>query len=116
MEIQTCFTHKSTPPEKNSGVCGVDRLGYVSAQKRIENMIIAGQRLIQARREEFDFPPDVEIDESFIDPTRSLNFDPADATQLSLAYNARKAERDALKASQAAQEGSGEAVPPPAGD
>lgn len=115
MQFQTQYTHKSSPPENNSGKTLVERAGYISAQKRIENMILAGQRLVDYRKSQFDFEGD-KIDFDFDDPTRNPNFDMADASQLkyqaeaNLAANriarAKKAELDkeALKASQTAQE------------
>lgn len=88
-----------TPPEVNSGKTLVETAGYISAQKRIENMILAGQRLVDYRKQQFDFP-DGKIDEFYDDPTRVANFDLADATQLQLEADAN------LKASQTAQEAS----------
>lgn len=70
--------------------------GYITAKQRIENMILAGQRLVEFRKEQFDFPD--KIDENFSDPTRDKNFDLADATMLSLENEERlkqqKAEND----------------------
>lgn len=86
-----------TPPEINSGKSLVEKAGYVSAKTRIENMILAGQRLVDYRKHQFDFP-DGNIDEEFNDPTRMSNFDLADATQLQLQVEAN------LKAFQTAQE------------
>lgn len=85
-----------TPPEENSGKTLVETAGYMSAQKRIENMILAGQRLVDYRKSQFDFP-EGEIDESFEDPTRSPNFDLADASQIQIQAEA------SLKASQTSQ-------------
>jgi len=115
MQFQTQYTHKSSPPETNSGKTLVERAGYISAQKRIENMILAGQRLVDYRKSQFDFEGD-KIDFDFNDPTRNPNFDMADASQLkyqaeaNLAARAKKAELDkeALKASQTAQEAQNE--------
>lgn len=109
MQFQTQYTHKSSPPEINSGKTLVERAGYISAQKRIENMILAGQRLVDYRKSQFDFEGD-KIDLDFTDPTRDPNFDMADAFQHDLEIQSRiarakKAELDkeALKASQEAQ-------------
>lgn len=86
-----------TPPEKNCGITKVEKVGYVSSQKRIESMIQAGQRLADYRKQQFDFP-DGEIIEDYEDPTRMSNFDLSDASQMQFAVEAN------LKASQAAQE------------
>ena len=114
MQFQTQYTHKSSPPEINSGKTLVERAGYISAQKRIENMILAGQRLVDYRKSQFDFDGD-KIDFDFDDPTRNPNFDMADASQLKYQAEANLAEsrarakkaeldKEALKASQTAQE------------
>lgn len=108
--FNTHYSRARQDPELNSGETLVDRAGYISAQRRIENMIFAGQRLVQSRRESFDFP-DGKIDESFQDPTRSKNYDMADATQDALKVrqslqnraDERKAQEEAVKASQTAQ-------------
>lgn len=99
MNFSTPYQEKrfKTPPEVNSGETLVETAGYISAQKRIENMILAGQRLVDYRKGQFDFP-DGQIDESFQDPTRSPNFDLADATQLQMQAEA------SLNASQTVQE------------
>lgn len=95
MVFQTHYTHKSDPPEVNSGISPVEKNGYISAQKRIENLILAGQRLIESRKQQFDFIGN-EIDEDFYDPTRDPNFDMADASQIALSVDTR------LKAQKAA--------------
>lgn len=95
MQFQTQYVRTRSAPEKNSGICKVDRAGYISSQKRIENLINAGMRLVESRREQYDFPGN-EFDPDFEDPTRSKNFDMADASQMNLAVQARiaKASRD----------------------
>lgn len=56
----------------------VEKQGYIPAKKRIENLILAGQRLVESRNAQYDFHG--EIDENFSDPTRDLSFDFADAS------------------------------------
>lgn len=69
--------------EVNSGRVVVEQAGYISKQKRIDNIIAAGQRLIAARSEMFDFPPGVEPDiDAPMDPTRRRDFDMADASMI----------------------------------
>ena len=46
-------------------------------------MILAGQRLDKARSQ-YDFESEEDIDEDLYDPTRSGNYDLADATQSAL--------------------------------
>lgn len=86
-----------------------EQAGYIPPQVQIENMILAGQRLDASRRALYDFDSEDDIDEDASDPTRSGNFDLADATQLEFATRASlskaKAEADAKKkAEQIAQE------------
>ena len=96
-----------------------EQAGYIPPQVQIENMILAGQRLDQSRRALYDFASPDEIDEDAYDPTRSGNFDLADATQMAMsadeaikkAEEALAAAKEAKIASQTAQEGSGEPEP-----
>lgn len=108
MRFNTQYDRVRQPAETNSGITLVERAGYISAQVRIENLMLAGQRLVQARKEMYDFP-DGKIDLNFTDPTRSKNYDLADGFQDSLKVAAKlKAQKEAAKASQTAQEGSKE--------
>lgn len=83
------------PPEQNSGEEIVETSGYMPTQQRIEQMILAGQRLDQARRESYDF--DGEIEEDFYDPTRDPNYDMADAFQDGLKVKAKLEEQKKVK-------------------
>lgn len=97
------FTHNyqkgryKSKPETNNGERLVEKQGYIPAKKRIENLMLAGQRLNMARKEQYDFP-DGNIDENVYDPTRRKDYDLADAFQ-----DSQRLERS-LKASQIAQE------------
>lgn len=104
MNFATKYSVQKTPPERNSGISMTEKAGYIPAKARIENMMLAGQRLVAHRAEMYDFTDFKQIDESFIDPTRSKNFDMADATQFALNIENNKKQADALKASQTAQE------------
>ena len=108
MRFNTQYDRIKQPPESNSGITLVERAGYIPAQQRIENLMLAGQRLVQARKELYDFP-DGKIDHNFSDPTRSKNYDLADAFQDGLKVEARlNAQKQAVKPSQTAQEPSEE--------
>lgn len=85
-------------PEKGSGEILVEQAGYVSAKQRITNLMLAGQRLLESRRAQYDFPAGSEIDESFSDPLRRPGIDMAEVSQMQMAVE------DRLKASQIAQE------------
>lgn len=72
--------------EKNSGEKKVEKAGYMPAEVQIFQMIQAGQRLGEARKEMFDFAPGQDIDEELFDPTRSPGFDMSDASQIYLNF------------------------------
>ena len=115
MRFNTQYDRVRQPAESNSGITLVERAGYIPAQQRIENLMLAGQRLVQARKELYDFP-DGKIDLNFTDPTRSKNYDLADGFQDGLKVEARlKAQKEAVKASQITQEGSNKPPEPQEG-
>lgn len=115
MLFQTKYTHQKSPGEVNLGKKLVERAGYIPAQARIENMILAGQRLIEHRKEMYDFSDGNDIDETFSDPTRSKNYDMTDAFIMSQVIKNNAKQRELLKASQTAQKPSGEVLTPPPG-
>lgn len=94
---------QKTSPEVNSGEIKVDKLGYLPAKKRIENMMLAGQRLKDYRQSQYDFP-DGKIDVNFVDPTRQPGYDMADAFQDGLQIDAKLASQEAAAAEAAAAE------------
>lgn len=107
MQFQTKYTHEKSPGEINLGKNLVEKAGYIPAQARIENMILAGQRLVEHRKEMYDFSDGKDIDESFTDPTRSKNFDMSDAFIMSEGIKNNVKQKELLKASQTVQESSG---------
>jgi len=79
--------HSIVRRPKSHGLSGfspskAESAGYIPPKIQIENMILAGKRLDDARKEQYDFGPDDKIDENFVDPTRNPNFDMADASAL----------------------------------
>ena len=114
---------KSNPPkgEVLTGDTQTEQSGYVDPKRQIEDMILAGRRLDEARKNQYDFPSEEDIDEDLYDPTRSGNFDLSDASQMQFEAAERIKADKALKASQTAQnapegvktEKVGETVPPP---
>jgi len=91
-------------PEENSGELITETAGYVPMQIRIEEMIMAGQRLEISRGDQFDFNG-VHPDEEFYDPTRLKGFDMADAFQIKEQLRQKKLDHEAfVKASYKAQE------------
>jgi len=68
MELYTQFKRpKKVFVEKNSGEIRVEKAGYISAEKRIENLMLSGKRLVQSRTDYFDFPDGKEVDLQFND-------------------------------------------------
>lgn len=88
-----------TPDSKSE----TEQAGYIPPKQQIEQMILAGRRLDDFRKEQFDFDSEEEIDEELYDPTRSVNFDLADATQMQIAVKQSLTEQ-AVTASKTAQE------------
>lgn len=80
MKHNTAYDRVLDKGEINSGEVIVETAGYVPAEKKILDMIRAGERLKRTRAEEFDFAEGQEVPDDFIDPTRSPNFDIADAS------------------------------------
>lgn len=80
--FNTPFNRQKYIPERNSGVKIVETAGYISSQQRIENMILAGQRLTAFRSEQYDFPDEKSVDDNFYDPTRNRGLDLAEATMI----------------------------------
>lgn len=82
-------------PEKNSGKMRVELKGFISNEKRIQNIIDAGNRLMTARAIQYDFQPGEPVDENMVDVTRNPGYDPADATQQMLGVESRLKEQKA---------------------
>lgn len=90
-------------PEVNSGELKVDVLGYMPAKKRIEDMMLAGQRLRSYKESIHDFP-DGKIDLNFTDPTRRPGYDMADAFQDGLQIDAKLTQQQTAAEEKAAAE------------
>ena len=86
----------------------VEKSGYIPAKKRIENMMLAGQRLVASRNQLYDDPTG-EDDDIPLDKTRNPGYDMADASQDMMNVTERlkasqKAAEDAAKVKEKAQE------------
>lgn len=101
VDVNKAKTRKKSYEEVDSS-SETEQAGYIPATKQIENMILAGKRL-DSSRQQFDFASEDEIDEDLYDPTRSGNFDLADASQAQIAVQ-QSLQEQALKASQTVQE------------
>lgn len=84
IQFRTPYNRSPLQGEINSGELLVETAGYVSAQKRIESIMLAGQRLVEARREMFDYDADDDLEEDRYPVTRDPGFDLADASQITL--------------------------------
>lgn len=77
------YTQFDPPPYDGATMGGeslVETAGYIPAEVQINSMLQAGERLQAGRREAYDFGADDDIPEDYIDPTRSPNYDLADAS------------------------------------
>lgn len=110
--------------EVNDGTRLTESAGYIPAKVRIEEMIVAGERLVDYRRGRYDFPPDSgateEEQEDYVDLTRSPGFDMADASQLKMQVDDRLksqvAEHKRKQKEAAVVVEKPDVVPPPKGD
>lgn len=99
--FQTPYQREVLPDEPGGGRRLVETAGYIPAQRQITDMIMAGARLDQYRKGQYDYEHPDHDDGFTIDPTRSPNFDLADAYQLGkeasrkLAETKAKADADA---------------------
>lgn len=92
-------------PDKGEKIAGkriTESAGYVPAKTKIEEMIQAGQRLVDYRAENYDFPPDTKVTEEeileYFDPSRSPGFDVVDAQNMTQdALNRVKARQKDIK-------------------
>lgn len=85
MSFFTQYSRPKPTPEINSGEIIVEKSGYISAQKQIEALIDAGERLNASRLELYDYPDGLpDGDDGQITVTRNANFDMADASQIQL--------------------------------
>lgn len=89
------YTQFDPPPYEGAemgGPCLVEADGYIPAERQIQNMLLAGERLIAGRREEYDFGPDEAVNMDMPIPHRAPGYDMADASQ-----DARVLERKILE-------------------
>jgi hypothetical protein len=101
MDFQTAYKRNPQKLEGNNGVSHVETAGYIPPKQQIESFMLAGRRLADVRRDQYDFEGD--IDENIDIRARAKNYDLADATQDLLVVE------EALRASQTAAEASQEA-------
>ena len=80
VDFRTKYNRPNLVEEVNDGKSKVETAGYVPAEVQIMDMLSAGIRLNEYRKDRFDFAADEVVPDDFIDPTRSPGFDLADAS------------------------------------
>jgi len=80
MKIISRENYKRSQGQPGGGEMITEQAGYLPPQVQIEQMMEAGRRLADYRKEQFDALYDV--DDVELDPTRSPGFDMADASAL----------------------------------
>lgn len=114
--FQTPYTRVVLPDEAGGGKRLVETAGYIPAQRQITDMINAGQRLDLYRKGQYDYEHPDHDDGYTVDPTRSPNFDLADAYQLGkeagkrLDESNKKAEADKKASAEAKAKAESEAL------
>lgn len=88
-KFYTQFVRPEKKPEFNSGELKTEMKGYIPPRAQVENLILSGKKLVEYRREAYDFGVDEKIDDTFEDPTRNPDFDLADAGNLASGANER---------------------------
>lgn len=90
VEIMTNYKRPESRKEVGGGPRIVEASGYIPTKIQVENMLIAGQRLNEYRREQYDYSEGDSVpDDVRPDPTRNPEFDLADATRLGREAKAR---------------------------
>lgn len=108
MPLRKCYNHRHRPwddegitksdfQEKNNMPSVVEPGESLPRRVMIDNMMAAGVNLQAIRSTRgFEFHPDAEIPENWIDPTRHPNFDITDAVPLQSEVKERLVEQQAL--------------------
>jgi len=88
--MEMLYKSRINPPlvrlEQNKGERLTESAGYIPAQKKIEQMIYAGQALIKSRKDQFHYGADDDDDGFSVDPTTSLALDELTALDLKRSY------------------------------
>ena len=83
VEIMTNYKRPERRKEVGGGPRIVEASGYIPTKIQVENMLLAGQRLNEYRKEQYDFSDGDSVPDDVVpDPTRDSRFDLADATRL----------------------------------
>ena len=110
MKVVSQHDYQSFAGEVNAGKSLVESAGYIPAKQKIESFMQAGINL-QTVRNQFDYPDGVPDGvDPVVDPTRSGNFDLADASRLAESALNRLTEESLQKDKINASTGQGEPV------
>ena len=96
VEVYSHFKRPKDVKEINSGEQITETAGYIPADVQIQDMIAAGMRLGEYRREMYDFDANEEVPEDFMDPTRTPGVDVVDVERAGIAVNGRILEAQEL--------------------
>lgn len=105
--IQTRYNRDIAPRdiEPGGGKSIVETSGYVPADVRIKELLMAGVRLADYRAERYDWPQGSIVDEDkLVDPTRRPGYDMADAAQAALAIKPVAPEPQVIKEAEKEEE------------
>ena len=88
IDVEVFSQFKRPKPEKeiNSGEQITETAGYIPADIQIQDMIAAGMRLGEYRREMYDFGADEEVPDDYVDLTRSPGVDVVDVEKIGRAH------------------------------
>lgn len=96
VEVYSHFKRPKDVKEINSGEQITETAGYIPADVQIQDMIAAGMRLGEYRREMYDFDANEKIPEDFMDPTRVPGVDVVDVERAGIVVNEKIAEAQKL--------------------
>lgn len=80
--LQTRYSLDKHQAESGGGEKLVETQGYIPADVQIEQLIGAGVRLDNYRKEAYDFGPGEEVPDDFVDPTRKKGIDLAEVSAI----------------------------------
>ena len=94
MNFHDSYEHRpESDAEINDKPTLTERVGYIDAKTKIEQLITAGIALKQARADQFDTDQDIDDPDDLADPTRDTGFDLADASVINATIEANMKRR-----------------------
>lgn len=83
VEIYSKYFRPKINDEPGGGKSLIEKGSHIPVMQQVRDMIAAGERLGESRKGAFDFDAGEEVPKDVLpDPTRSYNFDLADATRI----------------------------------